>query len=117
MKSGSLLALSLLALAPSTAWANYICAGAIDNVGVDVNGSVSFSSFSVGFSYVTLCSVNAATNGIPVSACQAMFATLLRAQATGAQVQWAFDDSLTCATHPAWIWLTGLYWGPQVITQ
>jgi hypothetical protein len=117
MKSGSLLALSLLALAPSSAWANYFCTGAIDNVGVDVNGSVWFSSSSVGFSYVALCSVNAATNSIPVSACQAMFAILLRAQATGAQVQWAFDDSLTCATHPAWIWLTGLYWGPQVITQ
>jgi hypothetical protein len=117
MNRTSIITSLLLGILPAIASANYFCTGPVDNIGVDINGTVWMTSSTVGFSYVPICSVSTTTNGPTTAACQAILATLLRAQATGAQVQWAFNDSLTCSTHPAWQWLTGWYWGPQVTTQ
>jgi hypothetical protein len=106
---------------PVPASASYFCTGSIDSVGVDPDGSVIMSSSAAGLSWVTLCSVSTTVNdgvyGISPDACKGVLATLLRAQATGATVQWGFLDSLTCTTHTAWTQLMGWYFGPIVLNQ
>ena len=106
---------------PVPAWASYFCTGSIDSAGVDPDGSLIIDSSAAGLSFVTLCSVSGTVNngvfGITPDTCKGILATVLRAQATGATVQWAFLDSLTCTTHTAWTQLMGWYYGPIVITQ
>jgi hypothetical protein len=106
---------------PVPASANYFCTGSIDSAGVDPDGSVIINSPAAGFSFVTLCSISATVNdgvfGITPDTCKGILATVLRAQSTGATVQWAFLDSLTCTTHTAWTQLMGWYYGPIVMTQ
>jgi hypothetical protein len=98
MKKSSLIVSVVAWLAPTLAFANYFCAGPVDAVGVDPNGQVWFASATAGFSYVVPYSVTSTYGAISTSTCQAMLAVLIRAQATGATVQWAFNDSLTCAS-------------------
>lgn len=44
----------------------------------------------------SVCQIDSTLNGVSPDACNAMLATLLAAKATGAQVMWDFNDSLTC---------------------
>jgi hypothetical protein len=48
--------------------------------------------------------------------CKAILSAVLAPNA-GQSVQWDFNDSLTCFTHPSWSWLTGWYSGPNVQSQ
>jgi len=107
---------------PSAAWANYFCNGSIESAAISPDGFVTINSPAAGLSFVRLCSVNSTVNngvyGISPDACKGILATVLRAQATGATVQWGFiDEPTTCAGHTAWQQLTGWYWGPAVMNQ
>jgi hypothetical protein len=108
-----LLIASLLVAGPAAA--NYFCQGTIDSVEVSPSGAVEAYSAAAGLNYVTLCAIGATANGVSSDTCKAILAVLLAAHASGAQVQWAFSDSLTCTTHPAWAWLTGWYYGPNIM--
>lgn len=120
-KSILLSAVAAAVALPPSAWANYFCQGSIDQVGVNPDGSVIVLSSQASLSYITLCSVSTAVNNgvysISTDTCKGMLATVLRAQATGATVQWGFTDSLVCSGHTAYQQLTGLYWGPIVQTE
>lgn len=114
-------ALAIAGLALSTftapAWANYSCSGTLDAVTLAPGtGIVVVSSSSAGLSWVYLCALEGSTssaNGtVTPEQCKAMYSLLLAAQASGRSVTFSFNDSLTCAAHPAWAWLTGWYWGP-----
>jgi len=98
------------------AHANYFCEGKVHHVAVGPGGQVTVHA-DPGFHWDYLCSVTTATNGVSVDACKAIFSALLTAQATDKTVQWAFNDSLSCTTHPDWQYLTGWYWGPVVLEQ
>ena len=116
-----ILAAVTTAALPLPASANYFCQGSIDQVGVSPDGFVIVVSAQATLSYVVVCSVTfAANNGvysISTDTCKGILATLLRAQATGASVQWGFNDALSCSGHTAYQQLTGLYWGPIIQTQ
>jgi hypothetical protein len=100
----------------ASASANYFCEGKVHHVAVGPGGQVTLYA-DPGFHWDYLCSVSAATNGVSVDACKAIFSALLTAQATDKTVQWAFSDALSCTTHPDWQYLTGWYWGPVVLEQ
>ena len=106
---------------PSMAFDSYFCTGTIDSVGVNPDGTVQIDSSAAGLRYAKLCSLNATVNTgvnqIPPDTCKGVLATVLRAQATGATVQWGFLDASTCSGHTAWVQLTGWYYGPIVLNQ
>jgi len=107
-------ALTSVGLLWSTApWANYSCTGPVDWVALNQAGIVTVSSTASGLGVFYVCQIGATTNNIGPAVCNAMFAQLTAARATGNPVQWSFDDSLTCTTHPTWTWLSGWYYGPQ----
>ena len=98
----------------SSAHATYTCAGPVSGVQISPGGVLSASSYA-GLSWVHLCSVEAATNGVSADTCKAIYSMLLTAQATGKSVRlWFNDDPNTCASHGPWTWLTGWYWGPTL---
>ena len=97
----------------ATSWANYSCTGPIDWVALNQAGVVTVSSASSGLGVFYVCQIGTTTNNIGPEVCNAMFAQLTAARAMGTPVQWSFDDSLTCTTHPTWSWLSGWYYGPQ----
>ena len=101
-------------LAASAAHANYFCTGPIDNVDVSPSGLGVVQSGTAGLQSVYLCTIGTTANGVGPDACNAILSVVIAAHATQASVTWAFDDSLTCTTHPAWSWLTGWYYGPQI---
>lgn len=99
------------------AFANYFCIGPLDDVNVSPSGVVVVTSRASGLLAVYLCQIGNTTNGVGPDQCKAILSALLAANATGQSVEWAFDDSLTCSTHPSWSWLTGWYFGPDVQSQ
>ncbi len=113
--------IAVAALTMPSAWASYFCNGVIDSVGVNPDGTVQIDSSSAGLRYAKVCTLSGPMdNGIySISAdvCKGILATVLRAQATGATVQWGFMDNITCSQHVAWQPLTGLYYGPIILNQ
>jgi hypothetical protein len=106
--------LTLASLASPAAFANYSCTGSVDQVSVSPTGVVTLTSSAIGLTDVYLCQIGTTTNGVDTDPCKSIFALLLSAHATGAQIDLSFSDSLTCSTHPAWAWLTGWYFGPNL---
>lgn len=103
----------------ATSWASYSCTGTLDSVTVSPGtGWVIFSS-SAGFGSVYLCliegTVNSANGPVSPAQCKAYLALLLSAQASRQQVQFSFNDALTCTTHPSWAQLAGWYYGPLLM--
>ena len=110
------LVVGLFALS-TNAQAAYFCRGNIAAVALDPNGVVNVFSPGAGLSWVYLCQIGGILNGVSSEACKAIFATLVTAKEVGRPVQWGFNDSLSCGTHPAWGYLTGWYWGPVLLTE
>jgi hypothetical protein len=108
------LQLTVALLTTESAFANYFCTGTVDQVTVSPSGVVIFTSSTVGLNYVYLCQIGTTINSVDSDPCKSILAVLLTAHATGAQIDLAFSDSLTCSTHPAWAWLTGWYYGPNL---
>jgi hypothetical protein len=101
-------------LASESAFANYSCTGSVDQVNVSPTGVVVLVSATMGLTSVYLCQIGTTTNGVDSDPCKSILAVLLTAHTTGAQIDLSFSDSLTCSTHPAWAWLTGWYFGPNI---
>jgi hypothetical protein len=116
MRLRSFIVLQLIAalLASEFAFATYSCTGSVDQVSVSPTGVVTLTSSTIGLTDVYLCQIGTTTNGVDTEPCKSIFALLLSAHATGAQIDLSFSDSLTCSTHPAWAWLTGWYFGPNL---
>lgn len=112
-RSGLML-LTLSALGVPCAWANYACSGPVDWVALMENVVV-VNSTQAGINAGYVCELDTTANGVGAETCKAIYSMLLTAHATGQPVQWAFNDSLTCTTHPAWTWLTGWYFGPYIM--
>lgn len=101
-------------LASQTALANYTCSGPVSGVQISPAGVVSAASYA-GLSWVHLCSVETAQNGVSPATCKSIYAMLLTAQTSGKSVRlWFNDDPNTCASHTPWTWITGWYWGPML---
>lgn len=100
---------ALLAL-PAIANANYVCSGTVGNVALNQQGVLTITVGSL--QNVYLCQIGATRNGISSEICKAMFAQLLSAKATGALVQFTFNDALNCTR--SWTELTGWYFGPDI---
>ncbi len=102
-----------LACLPLQANAAYFCAGPIELVAVERSGRIGFRAPSWAqnsISILWVCSVSTVdASGIPPDSCKAILSTLLSAKVTGATVVWAFNDSLSCTTHPTDTTLTGWY--------
>jgi len=108
------LAISMLVLASSPAFANYSCQGKIHQLSVDPGGNVVVGAVGSGLSWVYLCNVSTTANSITPESCRGVLTTLLTASASGSDVVFWFNDSLTCTTHPSWAQLTGWYFGPTI---
>jgi hypothetical protein len=90
----------------------YACTGPITFLEMNANGQVT-ANFG-GLQFATYCQVGATANGISSEACKAIYSMLLAARLSGASMTQSFNDTLTCATHPAWIYLTGMWGGPSL---
>jgi ribose/xylose/arabinose/galactoside ABC-type transport system permease subunit len=108
------LRLTVALFVSQSALANYTCTGSVDQVNVSPNGVVVLVSASMGLTSVYLCQIGTTTNGVDTDPCKSILAVLLTAHAIGGQIDLSFSDSLTCTTHPAWAWLTGWYYGPNL---
>lgn len=106
----ALLSMGSIAGAPA-AW-GYACAGTLDGVYLNPNGVITVASTQSGLGTFYVCQVGATMNGVGPEVCNGILAQLIAAKEAGEQVQWQFNDSLTCTTHPQWAWLTGWYFGP-----
>lgn len=92
----------------------YQCVGLVGGTQIAPTGVVS-AEYIAGMNWVYLCSVTTTTNGITPDTCKTIYATLLTAETQSRPVMlWFNDDPNTCASHPAWAWLTGWYWGPML---
>jgi hypothetical protein len=109
-----LLYVASVAVASQSAFAAYSCNGVIDQVNVSPNGVVIVDSTAAGLQSVYLCQIGTTANGVSPDACKAILSLILAAKLSGASVLWSFSDSLTCTTHPAWAWLGGWYYGPNL---
>ena len=114
MRCAVVLQLTAALLVSQAAFANYSCTGTVDQIDVSPTGVVVFASASMGLTSVYLCQIGTTMNGVDPEPCKSIVAVLLTAHATGAQIDLSFSDSLTCSTHPAWAWLTGWYYGPNM---
>lgn len=85
-----------LGLAGSGVSSAYPCTGTLDWVALNPSGTVTVSSQSSGLAVFYVCQMDGTMNGVSTDTCNSMLATLLTAVATGAQVTWNFNDSLTC---------------------
>lgn len=101
------------AKAPS-AWA-YACTGTLDSVYLNPSGVITVVSSSSGLGTFYVCEIGATANGVSAEVCNSILAQLIAAKEAGEQVQWQFNDSLTCQTHAQWSWLTGWYFGPGLL--
>ena len=110
----SLVSLVCGLLSATGAYANYFCGGPVTQVALSPSGALTVYAPAAGLNFAYICSIDTAFNSVSIEVCKAMLATLLQAQATGATITFAYNDALTCATHPAWMWLTGWYYGPQI---
>lgn len=108
------LQMAVALLASGAAFANYTCTGSVDQVNVSPTGVLVLVSSAMGLTDGYLCQIGTTMNGVDTDPCKAILAVLLTAHATGAQIDLSFSDSLTCSTHPAWAWLTGWYYGPNL---
>jgi hypothetical protein len=97
----------------TSAFANDFCSGPVLSVDVSPTGIVTVNAPAAGLNYAYPCQIGATNNGVGPDACKAILSILIAAHATGANVTFAYDDSLTCSTHPAWTYLTGWYYGPE----
>jgi hypothetical protein len=100
--------------ATPAAWA-YACAGTLDSINLNQGGIVTIGSASSGLGTFYVCEIGGTANGVTPDVCSAILASLIAAKEAGEQVQWQFNDSLTCQTHPQWAWLTGWYYGPSLL--
>jgi hypothetical protein len=101
-------------LSAGTASATYTCTGPVSGVQISREGVVSADRLG-GMSWTHLCSVEVVQNGVSPATCKSIYAMLLAAQTSGKTVSfWFNDDPNTCASHVAWSWLTGWYWGPML---
>jgi hypothetical protein len=110
-----LTALISMVVLPTHAFANYFCYGPMDYVAVTPAGLVVVGSGAAGLNSVNLCQIGGTYNGVGPEQCKVIYSALLSANATGQQVVWAFNDNLTCTTHPSDQALTGWYYGPHII--
>jgi len=110
----TLLCAASVAVASQSAFATYSCNGVIDQLNVSPNGVVIVDSTTAGLQSVYLCQIGTTANGVSPDACKAILSLLLAAKLSGTSVLWNFSDSLTCTTHPAWAWLGGWYYGPNL---
>lgn len=110
------LAMVLVALtvAASASAASYYCDSHVQGLTTERGGLVIISSFA-GSTALQLCSMHVAINGVSTDECKTVYATLLAAQLAGRQIRLWFNDSLTCATQPAWANATGWYHGPVLL--
>ena len=119
MKTNKRLVIALtaaLALAGANpAFSNYFCSGKVGSVTVSPGGQVTLHAPEAGANYNYLCILGQTTNGISSDACKGILSTLLTAKATGRTVQFAFDDNASCTTRGSWVWMTGWYWGPELL--
>jgi hypothetical protein len=106
-------AMLALLMAATSANANYFCSGTVQNVEVGPNGVITVLAPSAGLNPAYPCQIGNTINGVGPDACKAILSILLAAHAAGGTVTFAYDDALTCATHPAWDWLAGWYYGPE----
>ncbi|HZF32151.1 MAG TPA: hypothetical protein VE907_23745 [Gammaproteobacteria bacterium] len=116
--SRSLAALALLLCglaAASSASAAYFCNAKVTGLSVGPDGVVTMQAAP--FNWVFMCATSATTNDVSPEACKSLLAVLLTAKTTGSTIQLAFNDALSCTTHPAWTYLTGWYWGPALLTD
>jgi hypothetical protein len=117
----SICALAAVFAVSTPAWANYSCQGTVDSLTVSPGTGVLILSTSSGLGAVYLCQLegtyNSANGTVTPEQCKAFLAVLLSAQASRQQVQFSFNDALTCTTHPTWTWLTGWYYGPAVLAN
>jgi hypothetical protein len=97
------------------AWATYVCQGTIDSVALNASGVLTVTSTGAGFNSGYICQIGATRNGVGPEQCKAIYTLLLVARSTGQQVQWYYNDALTCSTHPSWADLTGWYYGPLLM--
>ncbi len=105
----------LLLFVSAPAFASYACTGPVVGVHVNGNGLVAVESIGT-LSWPYFCALGQTTsNGVGPEACKGLLALLLTAQASGKQVKLWFDDGLTCSTHPSWNYLSGWYWGPEIV--
>jgi len=102
------------AIGASTAWA-YSCQGTLDSINLNPGGVITVGSVQSGLGTFYVCQIGATTNGVGPDVCNSILASLIAAKESGEQVQWQFNDSLTCTTHPQWAWLTGWYYGPSLL--
>ena len=106
--------LSLLCM--STAHANYWCTGKVTGLAISKTGLVTVSGIQ-GLNAAVLCVIGSTANGVSPELCRTIYATLLTAYLTDKPVTFAYDDALTCSSHPSWAWLTGWYHGPEFTTN
>ena len=105
-----------LCLGAAAAAHGYACQDVISQVALNPNGVVTVYSPGGGLNYAYVFQIGATSpNGVPSDQCKAILAALLAAKTTGGQVQWQYSDNLSCSTHPGWAWLTGWYYGPDLL--
>lgn len=109
-----LLALSAVILGSVTlpaafAQSTYTCTGVPRGVSMGNGGVLTVESLG-GLTWSYLCSVNGPANGVEVSACKALYAGLLAAQATGRSATlWMTNSAGSCGGNTAWAYVAGLY--------
>ena len=103
--------------------ANYACTGTIDWISLSPDGVVTVSSQSSGMATFYVCQIGQTQDGVTPDICNSMYATLLTAKVTGAQVNWQFNDSSNTCNRAGynggnWYWLgaspLSWYYGPQI---
>ena len=99
----------------STGVLAYGCQGPIASVALNPGGLVTVSSPASGLNTFYVCQIGATVNGVGPEQCKAILSMLYVARTTGQQVQWQFNDGLTCGQHGDWAYLTGWYFGPTLL--
>ena len=111
------LAFLLFTIFSANSYANYTCSGKVNGVSIEPStGSVLVESIGP-LSWPRLCRVDAEHNDISAEACRIIYSTLLTAQTTQKEVTFWFRDGKDCSeeSHTPWGWLTGWYFGPQLV--
>ena len=93
----------------------YNCQGSIVEVALNPSGVLTVHSPAGGLNWAYVCQVSATYNGVAAETCKAIYASLVAAQVSGRQVQWHYNDSLSCSSRPSWAMHTGWYYGPTIL--
>lgn len=89
--------------------ATYTCAGVPKGVAMGSGGTVVIESLG-GLNWTYLCNVDSSANGIAVSACKSLYASLLASELTGRSMTLWFNNAVgSCAANTAWSFGEGLY--------